>query len=343
MNAASADREGGAEPRWLTDREQDVWRSYRHATTLLEDHLDRQLQRDAGMPHIYYGLLVQLSQAPRRRMRMTQLAKDAKITRSRLSHAIARLEKNGWVRREDCPSDKRGQNAYLTDEGYEVLKRSAPRSRRRRPTGPLRPAHPRADRAARRDHARDGRRAPAARRQHGPALAPLTPSRSAVTAAGAAHGRPHPALGGGSSASMGRHGLTGGRSARRKGGAGREGGRHRPAGGRGGPRGRPYRPVGQGRSVCGNGGRTTRWGLGLLAAGGALPLNGPTRPSLGAAVPLAAPCASFPTSGPTAPGRPGPSAAGAAVPFPGRRGSPGLPRFPRSGHLARARTPPGTG
>ncbi|WP_236242961.1 MarR family winged helix-turn-helix transcriptional regulator [Streptomyces sp. CC228A] len=126
MNAASADREGGAEPRWLTDREQDVWRSYRHATTLLEDHLDRQLQRDAGMPHIYYGLLVQLSQAPRRRMRMTQLAKDAKITRSRLSHAIARLEKNGWVRREDCPSDKRGQNAYLTDEGYEVLKRSAP-------------------------------------------------------------------------------------------------------------------------------------------------------------------------------------------------------------------------
>ncbi|MEV3990416.1 MarR family transcriptional regulator [Streptomyces sp. NPDC049837] len=114
------------EPRWLSDDEQRVWRAYRHATTLLEDHLDRQLQRDAGMPHIYYGLLVQLSQAPRRRMRMTELAKDAKITRSRLSHAVARLEKNGWVRREDCPSDRRGQNAYLTDEGYEVLRRSAP-------------------------------------------------------------------------------------------------------------------------------------------------------------------------------------------------------------------------
>lgn len=116
----------GEQPRWLTDEEQSVWRAYLHATTLLEDHLDRQLQRDVGMPHIYYGLLVQLSQAPRRQMRMTELAKDAKITRSRLSHAVARLEKGGWVRREDCPSDKRGQNAVLTEEGYEMLRRSAP-------------------------------------------------------------------------------------------------------------------------------------------------------------------------------------------------------------------------
>lgn len=114
------------EPRWLTDEEQCVWRAYLHATTLLEDHLDRQLQRDAGMPHTYYGLLVQLSQAPRRRMRMTELAKSVKITRSRLSHAVARLEKNGWVAREECPSDKRGQFAALTDEGYEVLRRTAP-------------------------------------------------------------------------------------------------------------------------------------------------------------------------------------------------------------------------
>lgn len=113
-------------PRWLTDEEQHAWRAYLHATTLLEDHLDRQLQRDAGMPHTYYGLLVQISQAPRRRMRMTELARNAKITRSRLSHAIARLEKNGWVRREECHSDKRGQNAVLTDDGYEMLRRSAP-------------------------------------------------------------------------------------------------------------------------------------------------------------------------------------------------------------------------
>ncbi|MEV8408665.1 MarR family transcriptional regulator [Streptomyces niveus] len=114
------------QPRWLSAEEQGVWQAYLQATTLLEDHLDRQLQRDAGMPHIYYALLVHLARAPQRQLRMTQLAKNAKITRSRLSHAVARLEKNGWVRREDCPSDRRGQNAILTDEGDAVLKRSAP-------------------------------------------------------------------------------------------------------------------------------------------------------------------------------------------------------------------------
>lgn len=121
MNTASAE-----EPRWLTDEEQRTWRAYVHASTLLEDHLDRQLQRDAGMPHVYYHLLVVLSEAPHRRLRMTELAMRAKITRSRLSHAVARLEKNGWVRREDCPDDKRGQFAVLTEQGYEVLARNAP-------------------------------------------------------------------------------------------------------------------------------------------------------------------------------------------------------------------------
>ncbi|MEV7071272.1 MarR family winged helix-turn-helix transcriptional regulator [Streptomyces sp. NPDC091972] len=123
MNTASAPHE---EPQWLDDEEQRIWRSYVHATTLLEDHLDRQLQRDAGMPHIYYGLLVGLAEAPDRRLRMTELAMKAKITRSRLSHAIARLERNGWVRREDCPDDRRGQFAVLTDPGLEMLRSAAP-------------------------------------------------------------------------------------------------------------------------------------------------------------------------------------------------------------------------
>ncbi|WP_413800946.1 MarR family winged helix-turn-helix transcriptional regulator [Streptomyces iranensis] len=114
------------EPRWLTEDEQRSWQAYVQANMLLEDHLDRQLQRDAGMPHVYYGLLVKLSWAPRHRMRMTELAEAAKITRSRLSHAVARMEKDGWVRREDCPDDKRGQNAVLTDKGLKVLQDTAP-------------------------------------------------------------------------------------------------------------------------------------------------------------------------------------------------------------------------
>lgn len=122
MKTASAEKE----PRWLTDEEQRTWLAYVHAKTLLEDHLDRQLQRDAGMPHLYYHLLVVLSAEPQRRLRMTELAMRTKITRSRLSHAVARLEKNGWVRREDCPADKRGQFAVLTDGGFDMLSKSAP-------------------------------------------------------------------------------------------------------------------------------------------------------------------------------------------------------------------------
>ncbi|MFJ5213684.1 MarR family winged helix-turn-helix transcriptional regulator [Streptomyces sp. NPDC088354] len=114
------------QPRWLSDEEQRAWRAYMASTQLVSDALDRQLQRDANMPHAYYSLLVWLSETPERRMRMTELAERSKITRSRLSHAIARLEENGWVRRESCPSDRRGQLAVLTDEGFEALAAAAP-------------------------------------------------------------------------------------------------------------------------------------------------------------------------------------------------------------------------
>ena len=113
-------------PRWLTPEEDFAWRAWLQASELLEDHLDQQLQRDSGIPHVYYGLLAWLSEAPGRQMRMTDLAEQSKITRSRLSHAITRLEERGWVRRVSCPSDKRGQIATLTDEGYAFLTKAAP-------------------------------------------------------------------------------------------------------------------------------------------------------------------------------------------------------------------------
>ncbi|MET8946613.1 MarR family transcriptional regulator [Streptomyces sp. NPDC004542] len=112
--------------RWLTPEEQRAWRAYVAATHLLEDALDRQLQQDAGMPHLYYSILATLSEAPEHRLRMTGLAEALKITRSRLTYAVARLEKDGLVRRESCRWDKRGSVAALTDEGTAVLERTAP-------------------------------------------------------------------------------------------------------------------------------------------------------------------------------------------------------------------------
>lgn len=114
------------EPRLLTGEEQRVWCSYVHATTLLEDHMDRHLQREAGMPQIYYGLLVNLAESPHQRLQMTELAMHTKITRSRLSHAVTRLEKNGLVRRDFSSSDGRGKFTVLTEHGLDVLRQSAP-------------------------------------------------------------------------------------------------------------------------------------------------------------------------------------------------------------------------
>ncbi|MGW3122209.1 MarR family winged helix-turn-helix transcriptional regulator [Streptomyces sp. NPDC001107] len=112
--------------RWLTEKEQRAWRAYIAATHLLEDAIDRQLQQDAGMPHLYYSILANLSEAPDGRLRMTDLAEQAKITRSRLTYAVTRLEKDGLIRREDCQWDKRSSFAMLTDEGMAVLERTAP-------------------------------------------------------------------------------------------------------------------------------------------------------------------------------------------------------------------------
>jgi DNA-binding MarR family transcriptional regulator len=115
-----------SETRWLSEREQDIWRSFLSATLGLTDALARQLQRDAGMPHAYYEILVALSEAPDRTMRMSELAGARNSSRSRLSHAVARLEEAGWVRRRECPTDKRGSFAMLTDEGYAALEAAAP-------------------------------------------------------------------------------------------------------------------------------------------------------------------------------------------------------------------------
>lgn len=112
--------------RWLTPDEQRAWRAYIAAAMLVEDALDRQLQQEAGMPHLYYSILATLSEAPERRLRMTDLAEGQKITRSRLTYAVSRLEKDGLVRREDCRWDKRGSIATLTDEGMRVLEQAAP-------------------------------------------------------------------------------------------------------------------------------------------------------------------------------------------------------------------------
>ena len=115
-----------ASPRWLTKPEQRAWRAFVMASQLLIDQLDRELQRDAGISHAYYCILVALSEQPGRTMRMTDLARLVRYSKTRLSEAIARLEARGWVTREPCPSDRRSTFAVLTDAGFAALEAAAP-------------------------------------------------------------------------------------------------------------------------------------------------------------------------------------------------------------------------
>ncbi|HEY3502719.1 MAG TPA: MarR family transcriptional regulator [Actinocatenispora sp.] len=112
--------------RWLTDDEQRTWRAFGPVMRLLTHRLDRDLRSAAGMPITYYELLVMLSEAPARTLRMSELAQYTDSSPSRISHAVGKLEESGWVRREHCAGDRRGWLAILTDDGLAALKAAAP-------------------------------------------------------------------------------------------------------------------------------------------------------------------------------------------------------------------------
>ena len=113
-------------PRWLDAEEQKAWRAWLYSAQLLMDRLDRELTHETGISHAYYEILVALSETPGRKLRMSELADRCLSSRSRLSHAVSRLEERGWVGRELCPDDGRGQLAVLTDNGFAALEAAAP-------------------------------------------------------------------------------------------------------------------------------------------------------------------------------------------------------------------------
>ncbi|HEY8982572.1 MAG TPA: MarR family transcriptional regulator [Streptomyces sp.] len=115
-----------ATPRWLDPEERRAWLAYVVSSTHLADHLNRQLRRDAGMTHADYVLLTSLSSAPDHQLTMSKLAEHLRITRSRLTHAVTRLQKAGYVDRRDCPTNRRNQLAVLTPEGMRLLEEAAP-------------------------------------------------------------------------------------------------------------------------------------------------------------------------------------------------------------------------
>ncbi len=110
---------------WLDAQEQHAWREFLHATRLLDEVLDRDLQAH-GLQLSEYEIISMLSEQPDRRLRMSEMAALVVQSRSRLTHTAGRLERRGWVRREACLGDRRGVELVLTDVGYAEITRMAP-------------------------------------------------------------------------------------------------------------------------------------------------------------------------------------------------------------------------
>jgi DNA-binding MarR family transcriptional regulator len=110
---------------WLDDDQQHAWRAYLVGTTLLMDRLDRDLRERHHLSLPEYEILVRLSEAKDRRMRMAVLADSVSYSRSRVTHTVSRMERSGLVERDPCLSDGRGVEAVLTDQGFAVLDEAA--------------------------------------------------------------------------------------------------------------------------------------------------------------------------------------------------------------------------
>ena len=117
-----------AEPRtrWLSDSEMRAWRTLIGTTTGLLATLDNELQGEHGLTLGEYEVLVHLSEAPEHALRMTELASRLHLSPSGITRRIDRLVKQGVVHRQQCPSDRRGSYAVLTDVGMKRLREAAP-------------------------------------------------------------------------------------------------------------------------------------------------------------------------------------------------------------------------
>ncbi|GAB3128341.1 MarR family transcriptional regulator [Streptomyces calidiresistens] len=114
------------EPRWLDAPEKEAWTGLISLALLLPGKLESPLRREHGLTLFEYLVLSHLSEAPRRKLRMGELAFLASGSLSRLSNVIKRLEQRGWVERAPDPDDGRYTLAELTEEGFAVVRRAAP-------------------------------------------------------------------------------------------------------------------------------------------------------------------------------------------------------------------------
>ena len=106
-----------------------TWRSFLRAHAQVLRALEHDLVAAHDLPLAHYDVLVQLSEAPDRALRMTELAERVLLSRSGLTRLVDRLERDGLVSRQACPSDARGTLAVLTEAGLDRLREAWPTHR----------------------------------------------------------------------------------------------------------------------------------------------------------------------------------------------------------------------
>jgi DNA-binding MarR family transcriptional regulator len=114
------------ETRWLDAQEQQTWRQLSTMILRLQPVLSTQLQREFGISHFEYLIMACLSESPGSMMRMSVLATITGSSLPRLSQAVGRLEKRGWLARQPDATDSRYTLAVLTDAGQHGLEEIAP-------------------------------------------------------------------------------------------------------------------------------------------------------------------------------------------------------------------------
>ncbi|MEU6820034.1 MarR family transcriptional regulator [Streptomyces atriruber] len=121
-----ADDEGDEELRWLDEQEKAAWTGLISLVLLLPGKLESPLRQEHDLTLFEYLVLSHLSEAPKRTLRMGELAFLASGSLSRLSNVIKRCERRGWVVRMPDPADGRYTLAELTDPGFDVVRLAAP-------------------------------------------------------------------------------------------------------------------------------------------------------------------------------------------------------------------------
>ena len=107
-------------------RRLDAWQALLLAQRALLDRLEDDLRREHGLPLSSYEVLLFLSRAPGRRLRMHELAESVLLTPSGITRLVDRLEGEGLVSRESCPTDRRGSFVVLTEAGRARLRQAGP-------------------------------------------------------------------------------------------------------------------------------------------------------------------------------------------------------------------------